>query len=104
MFTLGWRLYMRDPVPWAMAAVWIIYVASIAILFPDYLHVMFPLIFNYYVNGGQTVWQTILVPRMGTALVLLAPLAVDRLSKQECSLENIEPRRDGCGGLRPCSA
>jgi hypothetical protein len=74
MFTLGWRLYMRDPVPWAMAAVWVIYVASIAILFPDYLHVMFPLIFNYYVVGGQTVWQTILVPRMGTALVLLVPL------------------------------
>jgi len=34
---------------------------------------MLPLIFNYYI-GGQTVWQTILVPRMGTALVLLVPL------------------------------
>ena len=73
MFALGWRLYMRDPVPWAMAAVWVIYVASIPVLFPDYLHIMLPLIFNYYV-GGQTVWQTLLVPRMGIALVLLAPL------------------------------
>jgi hypothetical protein len=71
--TLGWRLYMRDPVPWAMAAVWVIYVASIAVLFSDYLYIMLPLIFNYYV-GGQTVWQTLLVPRMGTALVLLVPL------------------------------
>ena len=25
LFTLRWRLYMRDPVPWAMAAVWVIY-------------------------------------------------------------------------------
>jgi len=73
IFTLGWRLYMRDPVPWAMAAVWVIYVASIAVLFPDYLSIMLPLIFNYYV-GGQTVWQTILEPRMGTALVLFVPL------------------------------
>jgi hypothetical protein len=72
MSSLGWRLYMRDPVPWAMTAVWVIYVASIAILFPDYLHIMLPLIFNYYI-GGQTVWQTILVPRLGTALVLLVP-------------------------------
>ena len=73
MFTLGWRLYMRDPVPWAMVAVWAIYLAQEPVFFPDYLHVMLPLIFNYYV-GGQTVWQTILGPRMGIALVLLVPL------------------------------
>ncbi|MGA3309646.1 MAG: hypothetical protein ABSD08_13670 [Xanthobacteraceae bacterium] len=73
LFTLGWRLYMRDPVPWAMAAVWVIYLASLPVFFLDYLDIMLPLIFKYYV-GGHTLWQTILVPRMGTALVLLAPL------------------------------
>ena len=73
LFTLGWRSYVRDPVPWAMVVVWTIYLASLPVFFPDYLDVMLPLIFNFYV-GGQTVWQTILVPRMGIALVLLVPL------------------------------
>jgi len=73
LFTLGWRSYVRDPVPWAMVVVWTIYLASLPVFFPDYLDVMLTLIFNYYV-GGSTVWQTILVPRMGIALALLVPL------------------------------
>lgn len=74
LFTLGWRLYLRDPVPWTLAAVWGIYLASLPLVFPDYLNIVLPLIFKYYLRGGYTLWQTILVPRMAIALVLLAPL------------------------------
>ncbi len=73
LFTLRWRLYVRDSAPWAMAAVWLLYLVSLPVFFPDYLDVILPLVLRYYV-GGQTVWQMILVPRMGTALVLLVPL------------------------------
>lgn len=73
LFSLGWRLSMRDPVPWAMAAVWVTYLASLPVLFPDYLNVILPLVYKYYL-GGQSVWQTVLVPRMGIVLVLLIPL------------------------------
>jgi hypothetical protein len=73
LFSLGWRLSIRDPVPWAMAVVWVIYLASLPVLFPDYLNVVLPLVFKYYI-GGHSIWQTTLVPRMGIALVLLIPL------------------------------
>jgi hypothetical protein len=69
----GWRLSMRDPIPWAMAAVWVIYAASLPLLFPDYLDVMLPLISVAYL-GGNSLLQTVLVPRMAIALAILIPL------------------------------
>jgi hypothetical protein len=66
---LGWRRYLPDPVPWVMIAVWAIYLASLPLMFPDYLNVVLPLIATHYVGG--TIWE---VPRLATALVLLVPL------------------------------
>jgi hypothetical protein len=65
---LGWRAYLRDPMPWVMAAIWAIYLASLPILFPDYLNVILPLVSGSYVGG--TIWEA---PRLATALVLLIP-------------------------------
>jgi hypothetical protein len=67
---LGWRSYLRDPIPWVMAAIWAIYLASLPLLFPDYLKVVLPLISAGYVGG--TIAE---VPRLAIALVLLIPLA-----------------------------
>jgi len=70
---LGWRSYLRDPAAWVMAAVWAIYLASLPLLFPDYLNAVLPLISASYLGG--TVWETVLgEPRLATALVLLVPL------------------------------
>jgi hypothetical protein len=70
----GWRAYLRDPVPWVMAAIWTIYLASLPLLFPDYFTVVLPLVSTYYVGG--TIWEPLLTePRLGTALVLLVPFA-----------------------------
>jgi hypothetical protein len=72
--SLGWRSYLRDPVPWGMAAIWAIYLASLPLLFPGYLTVVLPLVSAYYVGG--TVWETVQgEPRLATALVLLVPFA-----------------------------
>jgi hypothetical protein len=72
LLSLGWRWYLRDPVPWVMATVWTIYLASLPILFPDYLKVVLPLISTNYLGGS--IWQTAQEPRAATALVLLVPL------------------------------
>ena len=36
----GWRETWRDPVPWLMAAVWLAYLASLPLVFPQYLGVV----------------------------------------------------------------
>ena len=66
---------LRDPVPWVMVAVWAIYLASLPLVFPDYLGVVVPLVWDFYLDlGGLTVAQMLLLPRMATALCLLLPL------------------------------
>jgi hypothetical protein len=67
---------LRDPAPWAMAAVWAVYLASLPVLFPDYLGAVVPLVLDYYLaNGGQTPLSLLVIPRMGTAVAFLLPLA-----------------------------
>jgi dolichyl-phosphate-mannose-protein mannosyltransferase len=73
LLSRGWRSTMRDPVPWAMAAVWATYLASLPALFSDYLEVVLPLISNNYL-GGHSVWEMVLMRRIEIALVLLIPL------------------------------
>ncbi|WP_431269393.1 hypothetical protein [Dankookia sp. P2] len=67
----------KDPVPWTMAAVWLAYLASLPMIFPDYLGQVIPLVWDYYLDlGGFAWWQVILTERLGTALMLLLPLGL----------------------------
>jgi hypothetical protein len=73
----GLRWTLRDPVPWTMAAVWALYAASLPLVFSDYLDVVVPLVWNFYLDlGGLTALQVLLVPRMAVILLLLAPCLV----------------------------
>jgi hypothetical protein len=66
---------LRDPVLWLMVGVWAIYIASLPLVFSDYLNIVLPLIWGFYLDlGGTTVTQTLLIPRMGVVIALLAPL------------------------------
>ncbi|WP_240048248.1 hypothetical protein [Crenalkalicoccus roseus] len=68
---------LRDPVPWAMAAAWAAYLASIPLVFPDYAGHVLPLVWKHYLDLGDFAWwQVILTERLGTALMVLLPLAV----------------------------
>ncbi|MFZ4410693.1 MAG: hypothetical protein ACOYOH_25340, partial [Paracraurococcus sp.] len=68
---------LRDPVPWTMAALWFAYLASLPLVFPEYFGQVLPLVWDYYLGlGGFAWWQVILTERLGTALMLLVPLAV----------------------------
>jgi hypothetical protein len=69
------RRTLRDPVIWAMASVWLIYLVSLPVVFPDYLGTVVPLVMDYYLNlGGLSAWQVLLVPRMACILAVLAPM------------------------------
>ena len=65
----------RDKVPWTMAGVWVAYAVSLPVVFPNYLNVVLPLVWDFYLDlGDLSPWQELLVPRMATALLLLLPL------------------------------
>jgi hypothetical protein len=73
----GWRISLRDPVPWIMVGVWVAYLASLPLIFPDYLGIVVPLVWDFYLDlGGLTASEVLLVPRMATILALLLPLLV----------------------------
>lgn len=74
-WAVAWRRTWRDPVLIAMVAVWLAYAISLPVVFPDYLNVVVPLVWDFYVDlGGLSVWDVMLMPRMATALLLLLPL------------------------------
>ncbi|HYF08072.1 MAG TPA: hypothetical protein VD970_10650 [Acetobacteraceae bacterium] len=57
---------LRDPVPWVMAAAWLLYLASIPILFPDYSGHVLPLVWIYYTDLGiYGFWGVLLSPLLG---------------------------------------
>jgi hypothetical protein len=75
LIAVGGRRWLRDPVPWAMAAVWAVYLLSLPLVFPAFLGSVLPLVWDYYLDlGGLSVWQVFFVPRLAVALCLLLPL------------------------------
>jgi len=71
-FTHALGVCLRDPAPWIMLGLWLAYLASIPLLFGDYVHVLLPLVWDFYVGLGElSPWRVLLVPRMGTAVMLL---------------------------------
>jgi len=80
MLRRGWRgiwVTLGDPVPWTMAAVWVLYLASIPLLFPDFFGHVVPLVWDYYVDlGGLSAWGVLLTPNMAGAGLLLGLVSV----------------------------
>ncbi len=73
----GPRQALRDPVPWTMAAVWLLYLAAIPLAFPAYLERVLPLVrADYLALQDLPWWRVGLGERLGSALLLLLPLAV----------------------------
>jgi hypothetical protein len=69
---LRWR---RDPVPWTMAALWLVYLACLPILFGAYLFRVVPMVWDLYIGlSGLSVLDTLELPRVGTAALALVAL------------------------------
>ena len=69
------RRALRDPVPWTMAAAWVLYVASIPVLFPDFFGHVVPLVLGYYVDLGElSLLDALLTPNLATVGILLLML------------------------------
>lgn len=67
---------LRDPLPWLMAAAWLLYLGSIPLLFPEYFDFVLPLVIGFYLgNGGLGVFDVLLSDRLGAALLALLFLA-----------------------------
>jgi hypothetical protein len=63
---------LKDPVPWTMAGIWLLYLASIPLFFPDFFGHVVPLVWDYYVDlGGLSAFSTLLTDQMGPATLLL---------------------------------
>jgi len=75
-FSGGWRRLsqgLADPVPWTMAGIWLLYLASIPLLFPDFFGHVVPLVWDYYLDlGGLSGLNLILTEQMLPATLLLA--------------------------------
>lgn len=65
---------LRDPVPWAMAALWVAYLALIHFAFPDYEAFAFPLAVEFY-HSGASLGSVLLNERMAPALLVFLPAA-----------------------------
>lgn len=78
LLRVGPRRALRDPVPWGMAGLWLLYLASIPVLFPDYFGYVVPLVWDYYLDLGAFSALAVLVSdKLGPGLLLLlAVLAV----------------------------
>jgi hypothetical protein len=75
---------LRDPLPWGMAAIWLLYLASLPLVFPRYLDFVLPLVVGFYLGtGGLGLFDVLLAEKLGAALLLLlalAPFAARRAS------------------------
>jgi len=65
----------RDPVPWAMAALWLAYLALIHVAFPDYEGFALPLAVEFY-HSPASLADVLLNERMAPALVVFLPAAI----------------------------
>ncbi len=65
---LGWRA-LRNPVPWVMAAFFVLYAVSIPILLPAYFNSVVPLVWEHYVDlGNQSLFWIIFTDRLGAVI------------------------------------
>ena len=78
----GPRTALRDPVPWLMGAIWLAYLASIPVFFPDYFAYVVPLVWEVYADihgaGPLSVLVTDLMGSAAVLMLLVLPLALRR--------------------------
>lgn len=71
------RAALRDPFPWAMAALWALYLAAIPAFFPGYFGHVVPLVWDWYVGlGGVPWWRVALTEVLGSGIATTLGLAV----------------------------
>jgi hypothetical protein len=103
-FGAALRRSFIDPVPWAMGAVWAVYLVSLPLVFPDYVGTVLPLVSDYYVDlGGLSIWQMLLEPRLASVLLLVVPLLFVLVRARDAA-RNALPSMLGLGTLGALSA
>lgn len=62
LHSVGWRRALRDPGPWAMAALWLGYALLVVLAFPQYLPLVAMLLGSYDAHGGDTTLSVLFGP------------------------------------------
>ena len=79
---LGLARALRDPVPAVMAAIWLLYLASIPLFFPAYFRFVVPLAWEVYADihgaGPLSVLVTELMGAAAVLMLLVLPFALRR--------------------------
>lgn len=60
---------LRDPVPWVLFALFAAYLATAAIVTPEYFSFIVPLATTYYEGGGREAWGVALASPAGLSIV-----------------------------------
>ncbi len=72
----GLAAALRDPLPWGLAVLWLLYLAAIPLFFPAYLDTVLPLIRDWYLDfGGGSVGQVLRSAITGSAALFTLGLA-----------------------------
>jgi hypothetical protein len=78
--SLGWRRALRDPVPWTLGSVFLVYGVFILMATPAYLALVVPLAMESYVGLGERgFWGLLLDSQLTPSAALLVPLAIASL-------------------------
>jgi hypothetical protein len=76
------RAGFRDPLPWVMAGLWLLYLAALPLFFSAYLDTVLPMIPDFYLgNGGIGLFDVLLTDPFAPSalpLLILAPFALRR--------------------------
>ncbi|MGE0800863.1 MAG: hypothetical protein AB7G13_08830 [Lautropia sp.] len=81
--TIGWRALARDPVPWALATIFLLHVLFIVFVTPRYFDTVVPLAMQQYLSlGGLGPWGVLLRSALTPTAALFIPLAIAALLVQ----------------------
>jgi hypothetical protein len=64
---------LRDRLPWLMAGIWLLYLASLPVFFAAYFEEIVPLVAAFYLaNGGIGLFNVLMTDQLGPAMFALA--------------------------------
>jgi hypothetical protein len=75
LLTRGYRQALRDPVPWVMGAIFVLYLVWVMIFLPDYLSHIVPIAQGFYTHvSGEGLWSSSVIPTLigfaGCAIII----------------------------------
>ena len=76
LYSVGWRVALKDALPWALLGMVLAHIAFMLIVTPQYVTFLFPMILRFYSQTGDAdTWEVVTGGFMLPTLLVLVPLA-----------------------------